>query len=224
MRKEIKTVILGLPVVLFLLSSVLGYAVDKYSATIGESGLLYQDSLFGTFQSSIVVISLLALVGIALTVSGKEVLSSVGKSLYLLSMVLVLFTKFVLDAVNDIPGTNFMGIGAILLLTAGIIGLLFALSLLVLPWVFESIKNSDSGEVSQKNPNDKFYNLREWKKLFVAGVITDDEYETVKDETLTKYKVKKNSKVSSIMELKNVSEENLITKADFESLKKKILG
>ncbi|MFK5884231.1 MAG: hypothetical protein QM489_07845 [Candidatus Izemoplasma sp.] len=232
MKKMYKTPILLIPVIIFLVGALLPFVQSSAGVVDDDSSLILSDGLaFGTVFSPIFIFIIIALISLALVKRTEPLTNSIGNAMYLIAMIDAFFILVVLRAEystaleNDVLKYAF---GGILGFIGALLGLLFAIIILVTPFVFELLEQfygPTTIRSSAKNNNkDTFTELRDWKKLYDSEIIAKEEYNKVKDEFLGKLNINKLSSLESITLLKSAQDDGLINEDDFISKKLEILN
>ena len=233
MKKVLRVLIYGLPVLLIALAGIMNLAVDSAGDPVFGSTLLAWDMGYGTLISPVFMYFILAMVGIALINNKKEETQSIGKAFYGVAMISGFFIyKDVGLAYGFISETDIAAImgksfGGILLLASALLGIALALSFLLIPIIDEVVSKIYGKSItisSGKTAKDPFSKLRQWKELLDENVVSEEEYNQIKVEVLSTISLKKGSLLEIVTSLKSVEQEGIITTKDFEDKKKEVLG
>ena len=229
LRRIIFVMVLFLAPILFLIGAVLPFVSDG-TATVDSSRLIdFETELFFTIFSRvtmIVTIGYLGAVLYAMDESGKKML---GKSLYVLSFLFAFITVLMhFNHYSDqLEGSYEPALGLVVLFIAVVLGLVMAvvivLSDVVQHWLEEKYGVSVQSTNGYNKDTTIFKELNKWKELREQELITEDDYNTIKEKRLEKITFKKMNSVEAVSALKKAYEDGLIAKNDFDTLKTNII-
>lgn len=139
MKKNLRVIIYGTPVLLFLLATINNFATSNEGMNeVYGVDFVNGSMFFGTLFSPVFVFILLTFLGITFINSNKEFTQSIGKTLYSTSFVsIVLLYKSLKQYFVRIDVEFDLAIGGWLFVAAIITGLLVVLSFFVIPIIEE---------------------------------------------------------------------------------------
>ena len=229
MKKHFKILIFGLPVLLLLLASTMDFSANSSGVIILNTSLLDYDYFWGSINSVLFPYLMLSFLGITFLISTNEYLVSLGKALYSIAMTIGMFLLFIMIEISGLTTlgtTNVFSLGGIMFLTGAILGIILALTFLLIPIIDEIIRKfygRNSIVTGKENSKDPFSSIREWKLMLDENVISDEEYNLIKEDLLNGIKFKKGTLITIITTLKSLEQEGLISNEDFELKKKEAL-
>jgi len=188
MKKLNRNIILGLPILLFIVSSNLGFAKASSGLVIQDSKYVFEQLSVGTVFSGLFTTLLVAMVAVVLINSFTNQVASIGKALYALAMINIYNVFVIMSELYSVGGENSinaLSFGGILMLVAAILGIVISVFFLFKPLVIKLASGGNFEEKELQEKDNPIELIKEWKELLDEEIITEDEFVKLKTDLMS---------------------------------------
>lgn len=227
-KNHVLCIILSLPLLFFLIATPLPMLHDDTAGQAVENTSLLHDHFGGfSFFNPLIPILVFNIFGVVLSHHAEEKNRIIGKPLYIIGVLLILFVGlqvFIVEHGNALEGDAYdLSFGGVILAISMALAVLMIVFILFGPLIARFAHDAYI-PVERSVRDYRFTNeLKRWKKLLDGETLTPEEYAHKKAAVLDRIGKTGHDETQLVSLLKKMYEEGLIDEEDFQKKKKEIL-